>query len=133
MFHPIIVTNYIMKFRFQALTEEQKAKLKEHYSICMAESGVEKELVMKAKTGDYSGVNDQLKNFTFCTFKRIGIISEDGAIHREVAIAKVEEEKREIVGKAVDTCSGQTGTTLADKAWNFYVCYRKERPDIAVL
>lgn len=130
--NPTFISN-IVTFIFQALTDEQKTKLKEHYSICMAESGVSKEAMMKAKTGDYSGLDDKLKNFTFCTFKRIGIISEDGAIHKEVAIAKVEEKNREIVGKAVDACSGVTGTTLADKAWDFYVCYRKERPDIAVL
>lgn len=101
--------------------------------MCTESSGVDKELAKKAKQGDVSINDAKLNEFVFCVFKRIGVLGEDGSIHKDVGVAKVEEENKEKVGKAIDACSGTTGADNAEKAWNFWKCYREQRPGVEVL
>lgn len=43
------------------LTEEQKAKAKEHVKACIVETGVDPEVVKKLKSGDFSDKSEKIQ------------------------------------------------------------------------
>lgn len=101
--------------------------------MCVAETGVDKELVKKARAGDFDFDDAKMKSFTFCMLKKPGIMTDDGVLHKDVALSKADDSVKDKVSKAIDACLKETGATNDEKAWNYVKCYHKERPDHPVL
>lgn len=115
----------------QAFTEEQKRKLKEHYTVCIKSTGANPELVKKARGGDFNFEDDKVKSYVFCVMKRIGLLSDTAAFRKDVALGKLEEAKRDQAGKAIDNCLARYKKENASSdqlAWNFLKCYQSILP-----
>ncbi|XP_077285625.1 general odorant-binding protein 56d-like [Arctopsyche grandis] len=111
----------------QGYTEEQQKKLKEHVTVCIGGTGANVELVSRARAGDFSFEDDKVKSYVFCVLKRIGLMDNEGVFKKEVALAKLDERKREPAGKAIDNCVSQYNTEGAPAeqlAWNYLKCYQ---------
>ncbi|XP_077285390.1 general odorant-binding protein 56d-like [Arctopsyche grandis] len=129
----VVFVAFAMFVSAQALTDAQKTLLKAHYEHCTEETGVDKELVKKTRTGDFSFDDAKTKSFMFCMLKRSGVMTDDGVFHRDIAVSKVEDDIKEDVGRAIDICVKEPGSTNDEKAWNYVKCYHKERPNHAVI
>ena len=107
------------------MTDEQKAKVKQAHDVCVKETSVSTELIIKGRNGDFVD-DDKLKNFIFCFFKKIGFQNEAGEFQLNVIRAKLSSDyKPEEVNKLIETCSGVKGKNPADKAFEAYKCYYK--------
>ncbi|KAK1120042.1 hypothetical protein K0M31_012771 [Melipona bicolor] len=73
-----------------ALTEEQKAKLSAHKTACIAETGVDQQLIEDAKKG-IAADDDKLSCFAFCMLKKIGAMTDDGTINVELVRQKLSD------------------------------------------
>ncbi|KAI4479640.1 hypothetical protein M0804_011037 [Polistes exclamans] len=72
-----------------ALTDEQKAKLKEYKDSCIAETGVDAAIVENAKNGNIAENDEKLSCFAACFLKKMGILSPEGNLNEEVLYAKL--------------------------------------------
>lgn len=109
---------------FQAgLTDEQKAKLVEHYKQCTESTGVDKELVNKARQGEF--VDDpKLKEFFNCMFMKIGFLNEAGEIQVDVMKEKMPSDvNKDEAEKVFAACKDKKGNSPTDTAFELYKCY----------
>nr|UYB94414.1 odorant-binding protein 12 [Lytta caraganae] len=97
----------------QALTlsDEQKAKLKAYHTECSSASGVDQQLVQKARQGEF--VDDpKLKAHLLCVSKHIGFQNEAGELQNSVVQDKINGQLND-EGKTkalVDKCVAQKAT-----------------------
>ncbi|XP_022117197.2 general odorant-binding protein 56a isoform X1 [Pieris rapae] len=111
----------------QALTEEQKEKLKKHRSECLAESKADEQLVSKLKTGDFKTENEPLKKYALCMLIKSELMTKDGKFKKDVALAKVPNAAdKPAVEKLIDACLANKGTTPQQTAWNYAQCYHEK-------
>lgn len=110
------------------MTTEEKETVKKYYGECYTETGADRTLTTKAKSGDFNFEDEKVKDFFFCMQKKVGIMDENGTFLREAAIAKVAEKDRVDANRALDICLTKKGTTHAETAWNYAKCYDAERP-----
>ncbi|CAG9856348.1 unnamed protein product [Phyllotreta striolata] len=109
-------------------TPEQVAKIKQHHAECSKESGVNQELVARARKGDF--VEDaKLKRHMFCVSKKIGFQNQEGMVQEEVLKAKVGA----ILGdqKLADSLIGVCAKNLAngeETAFAAVKCYYEKTP-----
>lgn len=95
---------------------------------CMKKTGVNAELVAKAKKGEFTD-DEALKKFTLCFFQKTGIITSDGKLNEEVALSKLPAEvDKAAVKKVLDECKKKTGKDMADSAFEVFKCYHKATP-----
>ncbi|KAF9410492.1 hypothetical protein HW555_010445 [Spodoptera exigua] len=94
-------------------------------SECIKETGVKNELLEEAKKGIISE-DPAFKAFTYCFFKKIGIVGEDGVLNRDVAIAKLPSgvDKSE-AEKLLDSCKSKTGKDAVDTVFEIFKCYQQ--------
>ncbi|KPJ03487.1 B2 protein [Papilio xuthus] len=130
----------------QALTDEQKEKLKKHRSECLAESKAVEEQVDKLKTGDFTNENDDLKKYTLCLMVKSELMTKDGKFKKDVALAKVPNAGKRVlilkmfvtadkptVEKLIDACLANKGSTPQQNAWNYVKCYHEKDPKHSIL
>uniref|UniRef100_A0A2H1V4I0 SFRICE041875.2 n=1 Tax=Spodoptera frugiperda TaxID=7108 RepID=A0A2H1V4I0_SPOFR len=93
-------------------------------SECIKESGVKSEVLAEAKKGNISD-DAAFKAFTFCFFKKAGIVGEDGKLNRDVALAKLPSgvDKSE-AEKLLDSCKSKTGKDAVDTVFEIFKCYQ---------
>ncbi|KOB71822.1 Sericotropin [Operophtera brumata] len=120
---PAIILNTVMKIFVvfavcivvaQALSDEQKEKLKKHRSECLTETKAEEQLVNKLKTGDYKVILAQ--NYNLLSAINFFYISAD----------------RPAAEKLIDTCLATKGNTPHQTAWNYVKCYHEKDPKHAI-
>ncbi|XP_013186089.1 general odorant-binding protein 56a [Amyelois transitella] len=117
----------------QALTDEQKEKLKKHRSECLAETKVDEQLVNKLKTGDYKTENEPLKKYALCMLVKSELMTKDGKFKKDVALAKVPNPADKTnVEKLIDACLANKGNNPAQTAWNYVKCYHEKDPKHAI-
>ncbi|KPJ17734.1 B2 protein [Papilio machaon] len=118
----------------QALTDEQKEKLKKHRSECLAESKAVEEQVDKLKTGDFTNENEDLKKYTLCLMVKSELMTKDGKFKKDVALAKVPNAAdKPTVEKLIDACLANKGSTPQQNAWNYVKCYHEKDPKHSIL
>ncbi|CAG4954887.1 unnamed protein product [Parnassius apollo] len=118
----------------QALTDEQKEKLKKHRTECLAETKANEEQVNKLKTGDFSTENEELKKYVLCLMEKSELMTKDGKFKKDVALAKVPNPAdKPTVEKLIDTCLANKGETPQDTAWNYAKCYHEKDPKHSIL
>ncbi|KAM3960829.1 LOW QUALITY PROTEIN: B2 protein [Aphomia sociella] len=116
----------------QALTDEQKEKLKKHRSECLAETKPEEQLVNKLKTGDYKIENESLKKYALCMLIKSELMTKDGKFKKDVALAKVPNAAdKPAVEKLIDACLANKGNSH-QTAWNYVKCYHEKDPKHAI-
>ncbi|KAF2881154.1 hypothetical protein ILUMI_25028 [Ignelater luminosus] len=114
----------------QALSDEAKAKLREHYEHCTGETKVDKELINKARKGEFSN-DDKLQQYYFCMFNRIGILDADGKPQPDVLkdkIAAAGDIKTEDAEKVIAACKDKKGADKYETARLIYECYYTVSP-----
>nr|AVJ51940.1 odorant binding protein 3 [Depressaria falkovitshi] len=116
----------------QALTDDQKEKLKKHRLDCLGETKAEEQLVNKLKTGDFKAENEPLKKYTHCMMVKSELMTKDGKFKKEVALAKVPTADKPTVEKLIDTCLANKGNTPQQTAWNYVKCYHEKDPKHAI-
>lgn len=116
---------YYIKIKlFQAaLSDEQKAKLTEYYKECTTSTEVDKEVVAKARKGEFEE-DPKLKEFFHCMFTKAGFQDEKGEIQEDVIKAKMPSDvDKEEAEKVIETCKDKKGETPAETAYLVYKCY----------
>ncbi|XP_022835115.1 B1 protein-like [Spodoptera litura] len=93
-------------------------------SECIKESGVKSDVLAEAKKGNL-GDDPAFKEFTYCFFKKVGIVGEDGKLNRDVAIAKLPSgvDKAE-AEKLLDSCKSKTGKDAVETVYEIFKCYQ---------
>ncbi|XP_047537625.1 general odorant-binding protein 56a-like [Vanessa atalanta] len=113
----------------QALTDEQKDKLKKHRSECLVETKADEQLVNKLKTGDFKTENEPLKKYALCMLIKSELMTKDGKFKKDIALAKVPNAaEKPAVEKLIDTCLANKGNTPHQTAWNYSKCYHEKDP-----
>nr|UEN71172.1 odorant-binding protein 7 [Gregopimpla kuwanae] len=111
-----------------ALTDAQKAKLKEHRDACITETGVDTAKVSNAKEGNYDDADEKLACFSACLLKKIGIMNADGTFNEEATRAKIPPgidaaKANEVINK----CKTETGATDCETGRKLYKCYLQNK------
>ncbi|KAJ8711607.1 hypothetical protein PYW08_008561 [Mythimna loreyi] len=117
----------------QALTDEQKEKLKKHRTECLNETKVDEQLVNKLKGGDFKTESEPLKKYALCMMMKSELMTKDGKFKKDVALAKVPNAAdKPTVEKLIDACLANKGNTPQQTAWNYVKCYHEKDPKHAI-
>lgn len=118
--NPLILSN---NFHLQALTDEQKNKIREYSKECQEKSGVTTELIQKARKGEF--VDDpKLKDHLLCFAKKAGFLSETGEVQGNVIKAKIEADVgAEEATKVTEKCGALKAATPQQTAFDVFKCY----------
>nr|AXO78383.1 odorant binding protein 5 [Xylotrechus quadripes] len=110
------------------LTDEQKQKLIAYHKECGAQSGVDKELIAKARKGDFSD-DPKLKEHLFCVAKKIGSFNEAGEIQQQVLKPKITAALGDeaLAQKLLDECAVKKDTPQ-DTVYAAVKCYYEKSP-----
>ncbi|XP_008548247.1 general odorant-binding protein 56d [Microplitis demolitor] len=110
------------------LTEEQLAKLREHRTACVTETGVEEDKVSKAKEGEWMMDDLKLRCFFSCMLKKISVMNEDGTFNEEKARKRIANDLPEDKIDAVITkCKDISGGDECETAMLMMKCYAEEK------
>ena len=106
-----------------ALMEEQRAKLSAHKTACIAETGVDQQLIENAKKGIIAD-DDKLSCFALCMLKKIGAMTDDGTINVELVRQKMLDGgiAVEKIDNIINKCADIAGPTPCKKAGNIIKC-----------
>nr|QUP79543.1 odorant binding protein 50 [Monochamus saltuarius] len=108
------------------LTLEQLKKLKVHREECAKQTGVDPELVAKARTGNV--VDDpKLQEHILCMFRRIGFINEEGKIQTDVLRRKLVDviKDEELANSLIAECVVAASTPQLTASGSFKCFYTK--------
>ncbi|XP_018565054.1 B2 protein [Anoplophora glabripennis] len=108
------------------LTLEQLKKLKDHRENCIKESGADPEVVAKARTGNIAE-DPKLQEHLLCMFKRIGFMSEEGKIQRDVLRRKLVDviKDEELADKLIGECVVEASTSQLTALESFKCFFTK--------
>ncbi|XP_072392678.1 B1 protein-like [Diabrotica undecimpunctata] len=123
-----LVLSLAFAVAYAAITPEQVEKIKSFHKECLPKSGVNPELVQKARQGDFT--NDQkLKEHIFCVSKLIGFQNDAGEIQVDVLKAKVGAalDDTALAAQLIDTCAKNLGNG-PETAFETVKCYHEKTP-----
>ncbi|KAJ8955677.1 hypothetical protein NQ318_008548 [Aromia moschata] len=105
------------------LTPEQKEKLSGHHKACLAETGVDSDLVTKARKGEFSE-DPKLKEHIFCVAKKIGFVNDAGDFQKDVMKTKISAVLGDeaLAEKYIAECAVSKGTPQ-ETAFQAIKCY----------
>nr|ALR72501.1 odorant binding protein 13 [Colaphellus bowringi] len=69
------------------VTEEQKKKIESYHKECSKQTGIDEDLVNKARNGQYTDTQI-LKDYLFCTSKLAGFINDNNELQKDVILQK---------------------------------------------
>ncbi|XP_041975754.1 general odorant-binding protein 56d-like [Aricia agestis] len=105
------------------LSAAQKERVAKFTIECMKETGVKKEVLAEAKKGNLSD-DEGLKKFFLCFFKKADIISPNGQLNMDVALAKLPPGiDKASAAKILNQCKSKSGKDQAETAFNILKCY----------
>ncbi|XP_072387614.1 general odorant-binding protein 69a-like [Diabrotica undecimpunctata] len=105
-----------------ALTEEQQQLMNSLHAECVSQTGVGEDVIEKAKSGDF--VEDpKLKCYMKCVFDEIGVITDDGKIDVEGALAILPDDMKDIATPVITKCGTQAGADVCEAIFNTLKCY----------
>ncbi|OXU29502.1 hypothetical protein TSAR_003814 [Trichomalopsis sarcophagae] len=111
-----------------ALTEEQKAKLKEYKYACITETGVSEDVIESVKKGEQVAFDEKLNCFSACMLKKVGIMNADGTMNEEVARAKVPQDlPKDKVDQVINTCKAGVGKDSCETGGKVLTCLMKTK------
>lgn len=107
----------------QALTDEQKERIKGFSKECREATGVSEDLVMKARKGEF--VDDpKLKNHLFCFAKKVGFMNEAGEVQKDVIKAKITPDVgNEEAVKVTEKCGSIKRDNPEQTTFDVLKCY----------
>lgn len=105
------------------LSQEQKEKVKTYTAECINETGVKPEVLAEAKKGHLDN-DEALKKFIHCFFLKAGIVSSDGKLNIDVALAKLPPgiDKMD-TAKVLNECKNKKSNSPADMTFEMFKCY----------
>ncbi|KAF7272393.1 hypothetical protein GWI33_014820 [Rhynchophorus ferrugineus] len=111
------------------LSAEQKQKVVGYGRECIAETGVEKELVSKVRQGSFSD-DPKLKAFAFCLSKKIGLQNASGDVQADVLKQKLASivNNADSINNLIFACV-QKKATPEETAFHTFVCYYENTPN----
>ncbi|RZC37080.1 PBP GOBP domain containing protein [Asbolus verrucosus] len=124
----IIIAVALAVVGVQALTDEQKEKIKAYHKDCSAESGVDQDLISKARKGEF--VDDaKLKEHLFCFSKKAGFQNDAGDIQEDVIRTKLNAELKDLdaTNKLITKCAVKKDTPQ-QTAFDTIKCYYENTP-----
>lgn len=109
------------------MSEEQKAKAKEHFHECVKQENVTEEEATRLRNKDFANPTENMKCFGTCFFERVGTL-KDGQVQEDVVLQKlgalVGEEKTKTV---LNKCKGIKGESRCDTGFQIYKCFEESR------
>ncbi|XP_026497454.2 uncharacterized protein LOC113401672 [Vanessa tameamea] len=114
----------------QALTDEQREKLKIYRSQCLAvNTKVDVKLVNELKSGYFKTENEPLKKYILCILVKAGVMTPAGEFKKDVLLAKtLNPADKTMVKKLLDKCLVFKGNTPHQSAWNYSKCFHEHGP-----
>ncbi|XP_043267721.1 general odorant-binding protein 56d-like [Venturia canescens] len=113
---------------FAAVTDEQKAKLREAKLACITETGVNPEAVENAKKGVFDETDPKLACFASCFLKKLGFLTEDGVFDEATFRAKVPADiPKEKVDNIVNKCKNSSGASVCETGAKLLKCYLENK------
>ncbi|KAF7278589.1 uncharacterized protein LOC143200547 [Rhynchophorus ferrugineus] len=116
--------------RFGVLSSAQKEKGQKLIKECSQESRVPKELVLKARKGDF--VDDPLlKQYFYCISRKANVLSEEGEFNAETIRKDLTELfNAEEAEKLLEKCSKKHDTPL-NTSFESFRCFYNSAPEVA--
>ncbi|KAF7272390.1 hypothetical protein GWI33_014817 [Rhynchophorus ferrugineus] len=110
------------------LTDEQKQKIIAYGKECVTQTGVDKELVHKARQGSFTD-DSKLKSFTFCISKKIGFQNDNGDAQADVIKQKLAAaiNDADAADKLIAKCLEKKDTP-EETAYETFKCYYENTP-----
>lgn len=101
----------------------------EHFKQCTQSTGVDTELVSKARRGEF--VDDpKLKEFFNCMFLRIGFINEAGEVQLDVFREKMPSDvDKDEAERVLAVCKDKKGNAPGETAFELFKCYWETTPN----
>ncbi|KAL3288144.1 hypothetical protein HHI36_002592 [Cryptolaemus montrouzieri] len=112
----------------QALTDEQIHKLDTYREDCAKHTGVDKELAIKARNGDFVE-DEKLKEHLYCFSKKIGFQNEAGDLQLDVIRQKLAQEIKDtkVLEDVVKKCAVKKDTPQ-ETSFQVAKCYSEHKP-----
>ncbi|TMW43906.1 hypothetical protein DOY81_011017 [Sarcophaga bullata] len=112
------------------LSDEQKAKAKEHFQACVAQENVSEEDATRLRNKDFANPSENMKCFGTCFFERVGTL-KDGQVQEDVVLQKlgalVGEEKTKAV---LNKCKDIKGESRCDTGFQIYKCFEESKAEL---
>nr|AVU05019.1 odorant binding protein 10 [Agrilus mali] len=125
-FYSVVILAIIVAAVQADLSEEQKAKLKQHTEQCLKSFPVDKQLLEKARKGELSD-DKALKDYLYCVIEKSGFITPDGKIQTNVLETKLSAiSGPENAKKLVAKCTAQKNLDKRESAEAIYKCVYNE-------
>ena len=112
------------------MSDEQKAKAKEHFQACVAQENVSEEDAARLRSKDFANPSENMKCFGTCFFERVGTL-KDGQVQEDVVLQKlgglIGEEKTKTV---LDKCKDIKGEGRCDTGFQIYKCFEEFKAEL---
>ncbi|CAH1280334.1 unnamed protein product [Diabrotica balteata] len=105
-----------------AFTEKQQEVLNYLRTKCISQTGVSEDIIDKVKSGDFIP-DPKLKCYMRCYFAENGVLTSDGNVDVEGAIATLPDEMKDFATSVFTKCGSQAGTNSCDVVFNTMKCY----------
>ncbi|CAG9835000.1 unnamed protein product [Diabrotica balteata] len=107
-----------------SLTEKQQQNMDSIHTMCVSEIGVSEDVIDKARSGDF--VQDaKLKCYMKCYFDKIGVMSGDGKVDIDIALATL-PDNLQYAAPVIKKCGSQAGADVCDVVFNTLKCHYDE-------
>nr|AVI04896.1 putative odorant-binding protein 16 [Anthonomus grandis] len=124
----VFVLVAVVACKSAGLTDEQKAKVQVYGKECVTDTGVDPELIKKARAGSFAD-DAKLKAFTFCMSTKIGFQNDAGDIQADVIKEKLSSAiSAEVADMLIERCLKKLDTN-EDTAYEVFKCYYENTPE----
>ncbi|KAI7815286.1 odorant binding protein [Rhyzopertha dominica] len=107
----------------QALSEEQKNKIKQISTECQQKSGVDQQLIQKARKGEFTN-DPKLKAHLLCFAQKAGFMNEKNEIQSEAIKAKITPDVgADEATKVTQKCAAIKSATPEQTAFDVFKCF----------
>nr|ALM64966.1 odorant binding protein 4 [Dendroctonus armandi] len=117
----------------RALSDEMKELAQMLHNTCVAETGVNEDLILKVNTEKTFADDDNLKCYIKCLLAQMACIDDDGIIDEEATIAVLPEEYQAMAAPVIRACGTKHGANPCENAWLTHRCYAEMKPDAYML
>nr|AZB49386.1 odorant-binding protein 5 [Heortia vitessoides] len=123
-----VILAFCLAGAYAGLSDEQKAKLVEHRKVCVAQTGLDPQVVENIKRGQPVQFDEKLSCFAACMLKRIGIMRPDGSMDEQVARAKLPKDlPKDKVDAVINSCKTQVGRNQCETGGKVLGCLLKTK------
>ncbi|TMW41601.1 hypothetical protein DOY81_013319 [Sarcophaga bullata] len=106
------------------LSDEQKAKVKEHFQACVAQENISEEDAARLRSKDFANPSENMKCFGTCFFEKVGAL-KDGQLQEDVVLQKLSPLVGEDNAKtSLNKCKDVKAEGRCENGYKIFECFQ---------